>query len=215
MTFQGILLRLRNFYLRKSAKRRRKKLKSENFTIISNNCWGGLICESYGVQKTSPTIGCYFVAEEYIKFLSNLRYYTQECEIKFVSPAEAKHKDYYRNDKTFGSYPIALIGDVEIAMLHYHSEEEAKEKWERRCKRINFNKLLVKMNDQNECNEEHLHKFCELDFKNKLFFTVHKSWKKADYVKIFKKKGPHINSLMEPFGKGYNNVNITNILNSL
>ena len=33
---------------------RNKKLKNKDFTIISNNCWGGMIYEVYGLQKTSP-----------------------------------------------------------------------------------------------------------------------------------------------------------------
>ena len=121
------------------------------------------------------------------------------------------------NKKRFiiGIVTIAAACLSAFAFTGCNAGDKAKEKWERRCKRINWNKLLVKMNDQNECSEEHLRKFCELNFKNKLFFTVNKSWKKADYVKIFKKKGPHINSLKEPFGKGYNGVNINNILNSL
>ena len=99
-------------------------------------------------------------------------------------------------------------------MLHYHSEKEAKEKWERRCERINWDRLLVKMNDQNECTEEHLRKFCQLEFENKIFFTVNKHWKIDDCVKVFRGKN-FINGLKEPFGTGYNEVNITNILNSL
>ena len=214
MTIQGMLLRIRNFYLRKSAKKRRKKLVSDDFTIISNNCWSGLICESYNVPKTSPTTGLYFMAEEYVKFLSNLKYYTQECEIEFISPEKSKHRSFYELDKRFGTYPIAKIGDVEIAMLHYKSEQEAREKWNRRCARINWDKLLVKMNDQNECSEEHMQAFCEMDFEHKLFFTVHKSWKIAECVKVFKGKNC-INGLKEPFGKGYNGVNITDTINRL
>lgn len=33
---------------------------------------------------------------------------------------------------TFNTYPIALLGDVEIHFLHYDNETVAKEKWERR-----------------------------------------------------------------------------------
>ena len=216
MTIQGILLRIRNFYLRKSAKRRKKDLLFDDFTIISNNCWSGLICESYNIPKTSPTTGLYFMAEEYIKFLGNLKHYIQECKIKFIPPEMSKHRDFYAQDKSFGAYPIAVIDDVEIAMLHYHSEKEAQEKWERRCQRVNWDKLVIKMNDQNECNEELVRKFCELDFENKLFFTVNKDWQFSDCVKVFKnRKKKHINGLKEPFGKGYNGVNITEFLNLL
>lgn len=35
------------------------------------------------------------------------------------------------------------IESIEIFFLHYHSEQGAKEKWERRIKRINWDKLLI------------------------------------------------------------------------
>ena len=54
---------------------RRLGLNDTNFTIISNNCWGGVIYEYYDILKNSPTVGMYFFAEEYIRFISNLKYY--------------------------------------------------------------------------------------------------------------------------------------------
>lgn len=56
--------------------------------------------------------------------------------------------------------------------MHYHSEQEAREKWERRIQRINWDKLLVKFNDQNGCTETEVEKFMSLPFKNKLFLLV-------------------------------------------
>lgn len=55
--------------------------------------------------------------------------------------------------------------------LHSHSTEEAKEKWERRVKRINWNRLLIKFNDQNGCMEKEVNQFMNLNYKNKVFFT--------------------------------------------
>lgn len=43
MTIEGIRLRIRNAYVKQTADARRKKIKNTNFTIISNNCWGGSI----------------------------------------------------------------------------------------------------------------------------------------------------------------------------
>lgn len=34
---------------------------------------------------------------------------------------------------------------IEIFFLHFHSEQEAREKWERRVQRINWNRLLIKL----------------------------------------------------------------------
>ena len=41
--------------------------------------------------------------------------------------------------------------------------------------RINWNKLLIKFNDQNGCTEKEVNKFMKMAYKNKLFFTC-KVW---------------------------------------
>lgn len=50
----------------------RRKLKNTEFTIISNNCWGGFIYQKYGLKYQSPTIGLFFMGKDYIKFCSNV-----------------------------------------------------------------------------------------------------------------------------------------------
>lgn len=208
MSFEGVKIRLRNYYIRATADKRRKAIKNTNFTIISNNCWGGLVYESYNIPKQSPTVGLYFVSQEYIKFVSNLEYYIKDCEIQFVEPEKSKHREFYAQDGRFGSFPIAQLGDVEIAMLHYHSKEEAKTKWERRCERINWDRLIVKMNDQNGCTEEEAVIFGNLPLKNKLFFTV-KNFDAGDCTVHIPGHGAQtIMSTQEPFGKSkYFDVN--------
>ena len=54
---------------------RRKKLKNENFTIISNNCVAGFIYKKLGLQYKTPTIGLFFFSEDYIDFLEDIQYY--------------------------------------------------------------------------------------------------------------------------------------------
>ena len=122
-----------------------------------------------------------------------------------------------RIDKRFGSYPIGKIGDVEIAFLHYHSEQEAKEKWERRCSRINWDKLIIKFNDQNECTEEHVKAFSELPYKNKLFFTI-REWpvRKWDGYCVIRQHTHDdcITASHEPFGRN-RYIDLTKLINRL
>ena len=40
----------------KLAKYRRKKINNTDFTIISNNCWGGICYEYFGLPKESTTV---------------------------------------------------------------------------------------------------------------------------------------------------------------
>ena len=72
---EGIRLKINKFFRLTFAKKRNKKLKNKNFTIISNNCWGGMIYESYNLRKDSPTIGLFIMPKDYIKFIKNLKKY--------------------------------------------------------------------------------------------------------------------------------------------
>ncbi len=200
MSIEGVKIRLRNYYIRATADKRRKAIKNTNFTVISNNCWGGLVYESYNILKQSPTVGLYFMPQEYLKFISNLEYYIKCCEIQFIEPEKARHRDFYAQDRRFGTFLIARLDDVEIAMLHYHSKEDAKTKWERRCARINWDRLIVKMNDQNGCTEEDAVAFGNLPYKNKLFFTVKKYDAGECTVRIPGHGAQTILSTQEPFG---------------
>lgn len=213
MTLEGLRLKVKKAYIKKTASIRKKKIKNNEFTVISNNCWGGFVYQSYNIEYNTPTIGLFIMAEDYIKFLSNLKYYINECELQFIEPEKSKYVDHLSGDRHFGSYPVGVLDDVEIAFLHYHSEEEAREKWNRRKKRINWDRLLVKFNDQNLCTKELVEKFYALDYKNKLFFTVNKEFITADAVYI-KKGNQTIFASQEPVGASLH-CNINRVINEL
>lgn len=151
------------------ASKRRKKLKNTNFTLISNNCWGGLCYEYLDIPFYSPTIGLYFYADDYIRFVSDLKNYIM-LPLTFINVNESKHYEslIFKGEN---NVIIGILGDVEIIFLHYKSKEEALEKWNKRVKRINFENLIIKFNDQNECKYNDLKKFDELEVKNKIMFT--------------------------------------------
>lgn len=178
MTYEGFRLKVLEMYRKLPAKRRRHTLKHTDFTIISNNCWGGMVYECYGIPKQTPTVGLYFMAADYIKFISNLRYYINQ-ELVFISSEESQYYDQFKNNQDWVKYVKGRLDDVEIVFMHYHSKEEAYEKWRRRCKRINWDKIIIKFNDQNGCTREDVEAFFKLPLKNKLFFTV-KHWGKLD-----------------------------------
>lgn len=168
---------------------RREKLKNKSFSIISNNCWGGIVYQYFNLPYQSPTVGMYFFAEEYIKFLSRLPYY-MDCELSFRKLEDSK---YWKAIDATGTKPLlGVLDDVEIVLLHYHSETEAAEKWNRRKNRIDWDHLLIKFNDQNLCTYEMLQKFDEMNYMNKVCFTAHEYpelncnvWFKADEDKEY------------------------------
>lgn len=152
---------------------RRVFLKNSSFTIISNNCWGGHVYRFFDLPYYSPTIGLYFFTEEYIRFISNLNYYLS-LDLSFISFQESKYREYLVSRKET-EVPIGILGDVEIVFLHYKTPEEAKEKWNRRKERINWNHMIIKMSEMNLCSNEHLSIFDQLPYKNKILFTTHDS----------------------------------------
>lgn len=150
-------------------KHRASKLKSTEFTIISNNCWAGHVYRYFNLPYDSPTIGLYIFSEDYIKFVYNLRHYI-ECDLNFISYKESKYaneiiKAHQEN------VPIGKVDDVEIIFLHYHSEDEAREKWNRRKIRIHWDNLFFKMSEQNLCTKEHLQQFDRLPTNKKFVFV--------------------------------------------
>ena len=68
----------------------RKQLKNDDFSIISNNCWGGVVSEFFGLRKNSPIVGCYFFADDYLKFISDLHHYLS-LEIEMIPALQARH----------------------------------------------------------------------------------------------------------------------------
>lgn len=176
-TYEGLRLKLLKYWRVGLAEHRRRQLSCTDFTIISNNCWGGMIYESYNLPKESPTVGMFFMADDYIEFLRDLRGYVNGT-LDFISPQESRWKDapQVSGDKRYGTYPVGVLSNgrnsIEIFFLHYHSEQDAREKWDRRVKRINWDKLLIKFNDQNGCTSQNVSDYMSLPFKNKLFFTV-------------------------------------------
>lgn len=157
----------------------RKRLKNNNFTIISDNCWGGFMYQYLGIEYNTPFVGMFIFAPDYIKMLQNLRYYIN-CELKFVE--ESKFKDTLIKYGTEGTYPVGKLDDIEIHFLHYSNENEAMEKWNKRKKRVNWENIFIKFCDANLCDEKYIEEFNNLNYSKKICFTA--------------KNYPHLNSVI-------------------
>ena len=88
----------------------RKKKIYRDFCIISNNCWGGKVYQRYGKPYNSPTVGLYFFADEYIRFLENLDYYLS-IDLRIIPPEQSR---YYEKlvELNQTKVPIGCIDDV-------------------------------------------------------------------------------------------------------
>lgn len=198
---------------RLECKRRRDKLKYKDFSIISNNCWGGLVYQYFGLPYSSPTVGLFFLDDDYIKFLERFDYYIGQS-LCFISFESSRYYDYLSKESTAKeSYPIALLDDIEVHFMHYHSKEEAETKWMRRCKRINRNRLLVKMSQRYISGIEILDRFNAVPFKNKICFTE-ADYPKQGFIKIEELKHLNIQGGDEtPYVM--NKVDLVQLVNSL
>lgn len=145
----------------------RKELKRESFTIISNNCIGGVICHDLGVQFQSPTVNLYIRPHEFVRLCEDIDYYMK------LSLIELPYNELI-------GYPVAMLGDITLYCKHYTSFDEVEKKWNERKKRIDWNHVYLMMTDRDfippvsvtksicACSEKTLKRFDALPFQNKV-----------------------------------------------
>ncbi|HDY8145973.1 TPA: DUF1919 domain-containing protein [Vibrio vulnificus] len=111
-------------------------------SIISSNCIGGRIYKVAGLSYRSPTVGLWFEADDFYRFVTRLRYYLS-LDLKL---------DSYSDD----GYPIGKIGDVKIHFMHYKSFDDAFKSWNRRALRVNINNVVILNTDRDGCEKSKL-----------------------------------------------------------
>ena len=150
---KGRLVREKNRIIISRVKR---KLHTKDCTLISQNCIGGVFYHDMGMQFLSPMINTFIPEPGFVKLALNLRHYMEQ---ELVMRWEEE-------------YPVGLLGDVEIHFMHYESCKEAKECWERRKARINWDKILVLGTDRDGFDEAVYEQWQQIDYP-KLLFTAH------------------------------------------
>lgn len=139
----------------------RKRLRNKEFSLISSNCNGGVMCHDLGLPFRTQFVNLWLWPKDFIKYLNNLDYYNSIDEIRFLPP------DMRRGHQ----YPIGFVDDLEVHFTHYKSDEEALIKWNERKRRMNKDNIFVMMSEQNNCTMEDLIEFDKLPYKNKVVFT--------------------------------------------
>ena len=145
-------------------------LENKNFSIICNNCLGGFIYKHYNLEYRTPTLGLFMVAKDYIKFLHNMKWYLSK-KLEFISIKELMAYEQLKDIEEMMNFPIARLGDIEVFFMHYKSQKEAEEKWNRRIKKINWDNLIVIMAENETFSYEILREFDKLPFKKKVCFS--------------------------------------------
>ncbi|MFT5277133.1 MAG: hypothetical protein ACI8VI_000768 [Granulosicoccus sp.] len=164
-----ILRKARVMQKDKILKKELEVIKDKNFVIISDNCWGGEVYQWYQKPYNTPFVGLGIYGECYIKLLSSFDYY-MGLELEFKPQTETIHPYKFKEEY----YPLGVLGDIEIHFVHYDTQEDAKDKWNRRTKRMlevnDKNDFFFKLCDDWKAETKHFKQFHELPFKNKVSF---------------------------------------------
>ncbi len=171
-------------------KQEQKQNTNKNFVIISNNCWGAEFYKHLNLPYNTPFVGLYIMAEDYIKLLENFEHY---LSLKLIFTENSK----WSNEKY--NFPIGILDDIEIHFMHYKSNEEAFEKWNRRLDRMkqtsDYSNFFFKICDRDGGNAKTFERFHQLSFPNKVSFGL-EGFKNLNHIKIKE----HENNIMVPDG---------------
>lgn len=170
-----VVNKLRNLIATKKRKVEIEEELANDFSIISCNCIGGMIYHDLKMKFLSPTINLFIDTPDFIKMCLNLKDYMEKELV------DANNKDY----------PIGILGDIKIHFLHYKSFEEAKESWDKRKERINYEKIFVIISDRDNFSENLLDSIDKIPYKKVLY--SHKKIEK-DYV-VYVKKDKKFNTV--------------------
>lgn len=146
----------------------RRQLKNDAFTIIANDCWGAEVYRHFNLAYQTPFVGLFVMAPCFIKMLKKLKPY-MEAELTFVSQSKYEERNTDRQARN-KFYPIGVLdNDVEIHFLHYKDDDDARETWNKRRQRINWNNLFFKFDSAKDGSTLELVKeFDALPFEKKL-----------------------------------------------
>ena len=154
----------------------RERFVGKTPTIISCNCIGGILYHELGLQFTSPLINLYMRCEDFTKFCEKMEYYLSLEITEYDGDIER-------------DYPLGMLGDLVIYFVHYDTLQQAREKWNERRSRMDFDNIYIIATDRDGFNENLCQRFLDLPYKHKKLFA-HLPYNSRDivYIKGFEKE---------------------------
>lgn len=140
-------------------RRLRLQLKNHEFSLFANTCNGGVISHDLGLRFNSPFVNLWLYPQDYIRFLQRIDYYVK------------KELEFYPVGWGGCNYPVGRLDDINIYFMHYPTVEDARNKWNERCKRINRENLFVLMTEKDGCTHDDMVLFDSLNIANKVLLT--------------------------------------------
>ena len=132
--------------------RMRAELKNRDFSLICPNCLGGMLLHDLNMPFLSPTVNLMLNQRDFVRFVMDLPYYTQQ-ELRFY------------DDPAF-SCPCAKLGEpgksVTIHFTHYPDRQSAKTSWNKRIPRINYQNLFILAAERDGLTEQEILRLGEL-----------------------------------------------------
>ena len=110
-----------------------QRLTNQGMSVISANCVGAFILHDLNQPFNYPFVNLYLDPSDFVRYLQNITFY-QAQPLQFI--------------QTEKPYPVGLLGDLKVHFMHYHSEQEAQEKWDARSQRLDFDNLFIMMTDK-------------------------------------------------------------------
>ncbi len=194
---QRVVARLRRDRAGWIAKNEKKKLKIKDFSIISQNCIGGVFYHDMGLKFTSPTINLFFKCPDFVKFVLNLDYYLNIDLQMIMGP----------------DYPIGYLDDVAVYFQHYESCSEAEEKWNERKKRINREKIVVLCTDMEDFTDETYAQWKMIPYPKLLFSATDRNGPEVIYYPEYFKIGKVPDLILDR--KFYKGGKLLDLVNSI
>ena len=114
-----------------------KNQRGGGVSIVSNNCWGGIIYNTLNMECLSPFKNVSIASDDYIKIISNLKHYLS------VDPIWTGKTQIDANQNR--AVPMLELDDVLIKCNHDLDAGLAIQKWKRRRDKFNWNHMLVEM----------------------------------------------------------------------
>lgn len=148
----------------------RLRLRNRAVTVISNDCWGGRMHKFYHLPFNTPFIGLFIPGPDYVRLLEDPRVLAEP--LNFVPTWQSRYWEHLKKARQT-SHPMALLGPegLEIHFLHYENEDVARQKWDRRVKRIDWDNAIVKLSDRDVFDRGVAERFDALPYPVKVCFT--------------------------------------------
>lgn len=179
-------------------------IRKSNISIVSNNCWGGILYKTLGLECRSPFKNVSFSSNDYIKVISNLNHYLN------IDPIWTGIKEIDKNQKR--EVPMLQLDDVFIKCNHDPDAENAIQNWKRRRKKFNWKNILVEMYVEDIIVEKEFYRVTE-QFEKRICFVPYKSKEKQSVtLPLMNGQTRFFESVNSNAGIG-NNAVVYNILN--